>query len=118
MTRNSARAALSRKSNEYPVVYQQSKCYAEREQGWDTTCHGLQKVGKKCYTMGACNGEKKLGIMPPFSSAGGRSAAHWADDATSNYERFKFVFGLEHTRNQFGYLTEKFFLPLEAGAIP
>lgn len=111
------KAAMALQKN-LTVVYQQSRAYAEREAGWDHMCEGLKSVGQKCYTMGAQNGNKHLGVSPPFTSAGGRKPTEWIDNAVINYEKFKFVYALEHQRTNFGYLTEKLFLPLQAGAIP
>jgi len=118
MTRNRAKAAMSEKSDKLSVVYQQFKCYPEREQWWDDLCEGMHAIGQQCYATSKCNGDKHLGIPAPFRSAGGRSAANWQDSAITNYAKFKFVSALEHVRNSFGYVSEKLWLPLIAGSIP
>lgn len=118
MTRSDTKNGLHQKSDDLTVVYQQSKCYAGREEWWDDLCQGMKDIGKTCFFMGNCNGNKKLGVQPSFPSAGARGDAHWQDAAIKNYAKFKFVSGLEHTENSFGYVTEKLFLPLMAGTIP
>merc|ERR1740130_20865 len=149
LNRDYAKTGLSKKTDDLTVVYQCSKCYSKanldtfemclrssapadfvkcgkpimREELWDQTCEGMNAIGKKCYNTGKCNGDKKLGLSPPFKSAGGRDDSvdgtyKMNDGAIANYENFYFAQTAEHSRNKHGYVSEKIFHPILAGSIP